>query len=67
MVLCRLFPQDKTANACGLRRTLQPVSDRPGAAQPASGMGPLLAAMIEKRAATGLPPAYLLKGEGEDE
>ncbi len=67
IVLCRLFPQDKTANASGLRRSLEPVSDRPGAAQPASGMAPLLAALIEKRAATGLPPAYLVKGEGEDE
>ena len=25
-VLCRLFPQDKTANACGLRRGLQPIA-----------------------------------------
>jgi transposase InsO family protein len=66
-VLCRLFPQDKTANASGLRRSLEPVGDRPIAVQPAGGMAPLLAALIEKRAATGLPPAYLVKGEGEDE
>jgi hypothetical protein len=66
-VLARLFPQDKTANASGLRRSLEPVGDRPAAVQPAGGMAPLLAALIEKRAATGLPPAYLVKGEGEDE
>jgi transposase InsO family protein len=66
-VLCRLFPQDKTANASGLRRSLEPVGDRPVAVQPAGSMAPLLAALIAKRAATGLPPAYLVKGEGEDE
>ena len=67
MVLCRLFPQDKTANASGLRRSLEPVGDRPSAVPPAGGVAPLLAALIEKHAATGLPPAYLVKGEGEDE
>jgi putative transposase len=66
-VLYRLFPQDKTANASGLRRSLEPVGGRPSAVQPAGGMTPLLAALLEKRAATGLPPAYLVKGEGEDE
>ena len=69
-VLCRLFPQDKTGNASGRRRTLQPVATGPVAAQPASppprGMAPLLERLIERQAATGLPPAYLPKDEGED-
>jgi hypothetical protein len=65
-VLCRLFPQDKTANANGLRRSLEPVSAEPAAA-PASGMAPLLARLIERQAATGLPPAYLVKEEGTQE
>jgi putative transposase len=65
-VLCRLFPQDKTANANGLRRSLEPVSAEPAAA-PASGMAPLLARLIERQAATGLPPAYLVKDEGTQE
>jgi hypothetical protein len=29
-------------------------------------MAPLLVSLIERRAATGLPPAYLPKDEGED-
>ena len=69
-VLCRLFPQDKTSNASGRRRTLQPVVAGSIAAQLASppprGMAPLLEQLIERQAATGLPPAYLPKDEGED-
>jgi transposase InsO family protein len=71
-VLCRLFPQDKTRNANGLRRSLQPVATtEPVAVEPASGppprgMAPLLARLIERQTATGLPPAYLPKDEGED-
>jgi putative transposase len=68
-VLCRLFPQDKAANASGLRRSLQPVTARPVTpppATPARGIGPLLERMIDRQAATGLPPAYLPKDEGDD-
>ena len=69
-VLCRLFPQDKARNASGLRRSLQSVETTPIAASPpARGMAPLLAQLIDRQAATGLPPAYLAylpKDEGED-
>ena len=70
-MLCRLFPQDKAANASGLRRSLQPVTAEPVAAQPASrrrraASAPLLARLIDHQAATGLPPAYLPKDEGDD-
>jgi transposase InsO family protein len=73
-VLCRLFPQDKAANASGLRRGLQPVAAEPvtpalpalPALPPARGIGPLLERMINRQAATGLPPAYLPKDEGDD-
>ncbi len=77
-VLCRLFPQDKAANASGLRRGLQPITSTQGAAEPvtpssptrapppARGIGPLLQGMIDRQAATGLPPAYLSKDEGDD-
>jgi putative transposase len=67
-VLCRLFPQDKAANASGLRRPLEPVanpaiSDQPVTRKPAvppvSGIPPLLAELMARQAATGLPPAYL--------
>jgi putative transposase len=70
MVLCRLFPQDKTKNASGLRRPLEPVSAQlvtaPPAIGPAPGVAPLLARLIDRQAATGLPPAYLPKDDGED-
>jgi putative transposase len=67
-VLCRLFPQDKAANASGLRRSVQPISAAPVTSPPppARGIGPLLARMIDRQAATGLPPAYLPKDEGDD-
>jgi hypothetical protein len=67
-VLCRLFPQDKAANASGRRRSLQPVTAEAvtPASTPARGIGPLLARMIDNQAATGLPPAYLPKDEGDD-
>jgi putative transposase len=66
-VLCRLFPQDKAANASSLRRSLQLITAKPvTSAPPARGIGPLLARMIDRQAATGLPPAYLPKDEGDD-
>jgi hypothetical protein len=65
-VLCRLFPQDKAANASGLRRGVQPISAEPVKPPPPRGIGPLLARMIDRQAATGLPPACLPKDEGDD-
>jgi putative transposase len=66
-VLCRLFPQDKTSNASGLRRGLRPAGAEPVTPPaPARGIGPLLERMIDRQVATGLPPAYLPKDEGDD-
>jgi putative transposase len=65
-VLCRLYPQDKTRNASGLRRPLDQVSAQPVTAKPSTGMAPLLARLIDQQAATGLPPPYLPKDEGDD-
>ena len=64
-LLCRLFPLDKTRNAHGLRRALQPLTTEP-LPTPARGMAPLLAELIERQAATGLPPAYLPKDEDSE-
>lgn len=72
-VLDRLFPLDKTGNADGRRRSLEPVAN---AAVPvpttttAPAVPPLLSKLLSERAATGLPPAYLPKdaspkGEGK--
>jgi transposase InsO family protein len=56
-ILCAVRPIDKAANAEGLRRPVQPVTNPPPA--PAAGIAALLKQMIADYAATGLPPAYL--------
>jgi len=68
MVLARLYPQDKTQNASGLRRSLDPIATgmpppEPAAVEPARGLPPLLARMLDRQASTGLPPPYLPKDE----
>jgi hypothetical protein len=63
-VLSRLYPQDKTRNADGLRRPVEP----PLPAAPTSettGIAPLLRKLMADYAATGLPPAYIPKKEDE--
>ena len=73
-VLARLYPQDKTLNASGLRRTL----DKPSSpAQPhlrdgapsalAPTIPPLLANLLDKQSSSGLPPAYLPKDDATDD
>ena len=66
-VLSRLYPQDKTRNADGLRRALDPISPEPVGLKPATGIAPLLARLIDQQAATGLPPHYVPKGEQGDD
>jgi transposase InsO family protein len=61
-VLARLYPQDKTLNASGLRRTLDPLANaapEPAPQAPASPIPPLLQRLLDRQAATGLPPPYL--------
>ena len=67
-VLARLYPQDKTQNASGLRRSLDPVSTAsiktgPTTAEPDRAIPPLLARMLDRQASAGLPPPYLPKDE----
>ena len=57
-LLCALYPLDKSANADGQRRILDPVSQAPLALS-SPGMAPLLRQLMAEYAATGLPPAYL--------
>jgi hypothetical protein len=54
-----LYPLDKTANADGLRRALEPVNAPTPPAPTAGEMAPLLKRLLAEYAATGLPPAYL--------
>ena len=67
-VLTRLYPQDKTGNASGLRRTVTTIADSdlpPWIAEtpPDSAIPPLLAKLLAKQADSGLPPAYLPKDD----
>lgn len=59
VVLGRLFPVDKVGNADGHRRPLKPVASPDTLAD--SGIAPLLRQLMTEYAATGLPPAYILK------
>jgi hypothetical protein len=66
-VLGRLFPLDKTTNADGRRRTLEPGLLDAVATPPAPcGIAPLLRQLMTDYAATGLPPAYLPRPETID-
>jgi transposase InsO family protein len=60
-VLATLYPLNKSRNAEGQRRRLEPV----GSAEPppASGMAPLLRKLLKDYSALGLPPAYVPKEE----
>jgi hypothetical protein len=67
-VLARLYPQDKTENASGLRRALAPLASAADATPPAlptPALPPLLERLLDKQASMGLPPAYLPKDDDE--
>lgn len=64
-VLCPLLPQDKAKNATGQRRCLEPSASAAPPPRPAAGIAPRLASLINRRADTGLPSAYLPKDEDD--
>jgi len=58
IILCAIYPLDKSANASGERRALESASA--AAIQSREpGIAPLLKKLMAEYAATGLPPAYL--------
>jgi transposase InsO family protein len=66
--LCPLYPLDKTANASGQRRALEPVDKKEHPTTPSRTGGelpPLLRKLLADYAATGRPPAYLPKSPPE--
>ncbi len=73
VVLDRLYPLDKEANADGRRRRRAPGPLATGGGLPTptatplapgkAGMAPLLRQLVTRYAATGLPPAYLPRPE----
>ena len=61
--VARILPQDKTKNASGLRRTIEPPVTASTADLKNKPMPALLQKWLADYAATGLPPAYLPKEE----
>ncbi len=63
-LLCQIYPIDKTHNANGLRRVLEPSILSQASPQTegcGDGMAPLLRKLLAEYASTGIPPAYLPK------
>ena len=60
--LCPIRPLDKSANADGQRRRLDPVGPDLSPLPP-TGLAPLLRELLAEYAATGVPPAYLPSAE----
>jgi hypothetical protein len=65
-VACRLFPLDKSANASGIRRTLNNTAPEVDAPSP-SGIAPLLRKFMSDYAADGLPPPYIVKDDQQEQ
>jgi transposase InsO family protein len=61
--LARIFPLDKSKNASGERRAIDPRTPLSVPAPPSDDFPPLLKRLVEEYAASGLPPAYLPKNE----
>ncbi len=67
-ILSAIYPQDKSENASGLRRSFTPSSKQNQIEEPrATGIAPLLKDLMAEYAATGFPPAYLPKEESKHE
>jgi hypothetical protein len=66
-LLARIYPQDKTKNAHGYRRTLEPLPAPTVPETDSAPIPPLLRKLISDYAATGLPPAYIPKDEMDKE
>ena len=63
MILARLFPLDRAANADGRRALVEPRPEETAspAAESSGELPPLLRQILAEYSATGLPPAYLPK------
>ncbi len=61
--LVRIFPTDKSRNASGERRLLDPFAPEEEPCCSSGELPPFLKRLVEEYAASGLPPAYLSKKE----
>jgi transposase InsO family protein len=66
-LLARIYPQDKTKNAHGYRRSLESQPEPITPETDSEPIPPLLRRLISDYAATGLPPAYIPKDEIDKE
>ena len=66
--LSLLYPQDKSANADGMRRAFIQQGDNETNSSPitATGIAPLLKRLMAEFAATGLPSPYIPKGDDHE-
>jgi transposase InsO family protein len=62
-LITEIYPQDKTQNSSGVRRTITPDTSLPSVPRQMAPMPPLLRRLLADYAATGLPPAYIPKEE----
>lgn len=66
-ILCRITPCDRSKNADGRRKTLNPLANSDGtlvSTKPdKSNVAPLMKQYLEDYSATGLPPGYLPKAD----
>jgi hypothetical protein len=65
--LARIFPQDKTKNASGQRRALEPEAGNIPKDTQTESIPPLLSELMADYAATGMPPAYLPRQEEQQQ
>lgn len=64
--LADIYPQDKSGNFSGARRTLAPLTGEPSDVnEDGNPHPPLLRKLLKTYAATGLPPAYITKDTTE--
>lgn len=64
--LVRIFPVNKSRNASGERRIVDPVAPSQEQNRPSGILPPYLEQLLEEYAASGLPPAYLSHTEGKN-
>jgi hypothetical protein len=62
-LITEIYPQDKTQNSSGVRRTITPDTPLPSTPRQTEPIPPLLRRLLADYAATGLPPAYIPKEE----
>jgi transposase InsO family protein len=64
-LLAPIYPLDRTANSDGRRRTLEPVVPELPQTTTSPEIPPLMRKLLAEYSATGIPPAYIPKTQGD--